>query len=159
MEYTYDDVLEACKEVKGLLARSKVKKRNLLDMRNYLMALLYFKYHDREENVASVFGIDRCSVNHSKQQPYNLIFVKDAFFLENVADLMNRFPFDFPATRTIVRKPGLSLYLDAPVVKRVDKYMLLKELTRRDIAVKQLMERGLDLWEENIAKGGVKWEE
>ena len=45
------------------------------------------------------------------------------------------------------------------MVKRVDKYMLLKELTRRDIAVKQLMERGLDLWEENIAKGGVKWEE
>jgi hypothetical protein len=159
MEYTYDDVLEACKEVKSLLAKSKVKKRNLLDMRNYLMALLYFKYYEREENIGLIFDIDRCSVNHSKQQPFNLISIKDTFFLENVADLMKRFPFDFPLTRTIVRKPGLSLYLDEAIVKRVDKYMLLRELNRRDVAVKELMLRGLDLWEERIAKGGVKWEE
>jgi|688.fasta_scaffold294356_5 hypothetical protein len=159
MEYTYKEVIEACKEVKGLLTRSKVKKRKLLDMRNYLMALLYFKYYDREENIGLLFGIDRCSVNHSKQQPYNLIFVKDAFFLENVADLIEKFPFKFPATRVNVRKPGLSLYLDAAIMKRVDKYMLLKELHRRDFAVKELMLRGLDLWEEMMVKGGMKWEE
>jgi len=148
MDYTHEQVLEACEKVKEKIKEKK--NRESMDMRNYLIGLLYFKFIDTEETIASIFGIDRCSVNHAKVQPYNFLSLNDISFIANVAELMNQFPYDFPKTRDSRRRlnTAIIVYLDSTVMKKMDLYMMVKSIKRKDVAAKELITKALKLWEE-----------
>lgn len=148
MDYTYEDVLEACKEVR---AKLKVKKnREHMDMRNYLIALRYYKYYEAEDYISKDFDMGRCAVHHSKSQPAMLLKIRDISFSANVAELAMRFPYKFPeiTDATFKRSSSVVTYLDPATLRKVDIYMIAKDIKRRDVAVKELISRALKLWEE-----------
>jgi hypothetical protein len=121
-----------------------------MDMRNYLVALRYYKYYETEDYISKDFGIKRCSINHSKKQPAMLIGVKDPTFLSSVADLMARFPYKFPENKdsSVKRSCAIVVYLDYDLLHKLDAYMEEKYIPRRDVAAKQLIKKALKLWVE-----------
>ena len=148
MDYTHEDVLAACEVVK---VQMKVKKnRQNMDMRNYLIGLRYYKYLETEESIARTFEIDRCSVHSAKYQPYNLMSINDTSFAANVSELIMKFPYDFPKTRGegARKHSSVIVYLDPDVIKKMDLYMMVKDIKRRDVAAKELITKALKLWEE-----------
>jgi hypothetical protein len=146
MDYTYEEVLEACNEVMELVNRKKCRPH--MDMRNYLVALRYYKYYETEDYISKDFGIKRCSINHSKKQPAMLIGVKDPTFLSSVADLMARFPYKFPENRdpSVKRSCAIIVYLEYDLLSKFDGYMEEKSIRRRDVAAKQLIKKALKIW-------------
>jgi len=148
MDYTYEEVLEACQDVK--LKIKEKKNREHMDMRNYLIALRYYKFFETEEYISKDFGIDRCSVNYAKGQPSMLLSIKDISFSANVAILAVQFPYDFPKIRDpkFKRSSSVIVYLDQSTTKKLDMFMMVKDIKRRDIAARELIIRALKLWEE-----------
>lgn len=147
MDYTYEEVLEACKEVR---ARIKEKKsRQHMDMRNYLIALRYYKYYEVEEYISRDFDMKRCTVHHSKSQPAMLLKLRDISFSANVAELAMKFPYKFPEVKdpTFKRSSSVIVYLDPATLKKLDDYMVIKDIKRRDVAAKELINKSLRLWE------------
>lgn len=147
MDYTYEEVLAACEAVKEKI--SIKKNRQNMDMRNYLIALRYYKYLETEERIATTFGIDRCSVHSAKYQPYNLLSINDISFAANVSEFAIKFPFDFPKSRNqgARKHSSVIVYLDPDVIKKMDLYMMVKDISRRDVAAKELISKALKLWE------------
>lgn len=148
MDYTYEDVFIACEEVKLLIKEKKNRKH--LDMRNYLIAILYYKFLYTEEAIADIFNIDRCTIHHSKFQPGTLQSVNDISFSINVSNYAMRFPYQFPVQKSNKERKysGVTTYLDFDTLKKLDLYMMVKDIKRRDIAVKELIIKALKLWEE-----------
>ena len=148
MDYTYEEVLEACQDVK--LKIKEKKNREHMDMRNYLIALRYYKFFETEEYISKDFGIDRCSVNYAKGQPSMLLSIKDISFSANVAILAVQFPYDFPKIRDpkFKRSSSVIVYLDQSTIKKLDMFMMVKDIKRRDVAARELIIRALKLWEE-----------
>ena len=148
MEYTYQEVLAACEAVREKIIEKK--NRQSMDMRNYLIALRYFKYLETEEAIAETFVIDRCTVSHAKNQPYTLLSINDISFAANVSELMIKFPYDFPKTRNSGSRKLTSVvvYLDPDLIKKMSLYMMVKDINRRDVAAKELITKALKLWEE-----------
>jgi hypothetical protein len=148
MDYTYEAVLEACQDVK--LKIKEKKNRQHMDMRNYLIALRYYRFFETEEYISKDFEIDRCSVNYAKSQPSMLLSVKDISFSANVATLAVQFPYDFPKIRDpkFKRSSSVIVYLDQSTIKKLDMFMMVKDIKRRDVAARELIIRALKLWEE-----------
>jgi len=148
MEYTYEEVLEACKEVMELVKKKKCRQH--MDMRNYLVALRYYKYYETEYYISKDFDLKRCSVHHIKKQPAILISVKDPIFLNNASDLIARFPYKFPENKdsSVKRSCAIVVYLDYDLLHKLDAYMEEKYIPRRDVAAKQLIKKALKLWVE-----------
>lgn len=147
MDFAYEDVLEACKEVRAKIKEKK--NRQHMDMRNYLIALRYYKYYEVEEYIAKDFDMKRCTVNHSKSQPAMLLKLRDISFSANVAELAMKFPYKFPEVKdpTFKRSSSVITYLDPATLKKLDMYMIAKDVKRRDVAVKELISKALRLWE------------
>lgn len=149
MEYTYEDVLVQCKLVKDLLIEGK--NRRSMDRRNYLIALMYYKFHKTEVTIAKVFDMKRETVTSAKFHPYQLLDYSDISFIANVNDLMIQFPYEFPnhkAGQADKRYTAVITHFDPEARKRIRKYMEFKEISRIDVAVKELTLKALRLWEE-----------
>ncbi len=91
--YTEQDVIDY---LSNTLIIRKTRERTYIDPRNYLLGLLAYKYNYTEEAIATLFKIERSSVNHAKRHPYSMISVRDSGFLTNVKEVMELFPYDFP---------------------------------------------------------------
>ena len=86
----------------GINKKAKCRKRVYVDPRNYLMGLLYHKYHYIEEELASIFKKDRCTINHSKHLAYYNRM--DSTFIENTTEVRKLFPYTFTAPEKKVRQ-------------------------------------------------------
>lgn len=92
-EYTDEDIISWFKTNYGI---KKTRKREYLDPRNYVVAVLYQKFRYSEEALASLFKIDRSSINHCKRHAYTmLVEYSDDKFIRNTYKLISKFPFDF----------------------------------------------------------------
>jgi DNA-binding XRE family transcriptional regulator len=92
-EYTDQDIISWFKVNCGV---KKTRKREYLDQRNYVIAVLYQKFGYSEQALASLFGVERTSINHSKRHAYNLLVeYSDDKFIRNTYKLISKFPFDF----------------------------------------------------------------
>lgn len=92
-DYTDEDIISWFKTNCGF---KKTRKREYLDQRNYVVAILYQKFKYSEEALGSLFSIDRSSINHCKKHAYNmLVEYTDDKFIRNTFKLINKFPFDF----------------------------------------------------------------
>jgi hypothetical protein len=92
-DYTDEDIISWFKTNCGF---KKTRKREYLDQRNYVVAILYQKFKYSEEALGSLFNIDRSSINHCKKHAYTLLVeYTDDKFIRNTFKLINKFPFDF----------------------------------------------------------------
>jgi hypothetical protein len=88
--YTDKDIIEY---VQNELGVKKTRKKEYIDPRNYLIAVLYekFKYSDNE--ISQIFGIDRSTVNISRRLPYHIMVIQEnEKYHENVHEVINLFP-------------------------------------------------------------------
>lgn len=74
----------------------KHRKPSYIDLRNYIIAVLHYKFGYSEFKLADIFKIKRTSVNYGKTQPYYHIKNNDSVFLENAEELINLFPCELP---------------------------------------------------------------
>ena len=147
VDFTLDEVLNY---IDTHIPKDKSRKRSKLDPRNYLLALLHYKYNITEMELEGIFHIDRSTVNHSKKQPYNLIKVADISFLKHTVDVRERFPYDFPA-----RVPNSSwnqqysyrVGFDKELYLKVKAYCQVKD-EHPSTALRKLIQKALSLWEE-----------
>lgn len=151
MEYTLNDVLDYWREIKPV---KRSRYRYVLDPRNYIVALLHYKFRITETELESIIGIDRSTVNHSKKQPYNLIKVFEAAFMRNTVEVREKFPYDFPPVDTndlayapYNRQYSYMVHFDKKVYAKIQKYSKIKDVDPR-VAIRDLVQKALALWEE-----------
>ena len=60
MEYTVNDILKECNALAYEFQNSPKKRlRPMLDKRNYLISILYFKFGYTEEKISTIYNIKR----------------------------------------------------------------------------------------------------
>jgi hypothetical protein len=151
MEYTLEDVLNYWKNIRPDV---RSRKRIELDPRNYIIALLYYKFKVPETELERIIGIDRSSVNHSKKHPYNLIKVAEATFMRNTVDVRKEFPYEFPPVDKndilngqFARQYSYTINFDKRTYNKIKKYSYIKDMDPRT-AIRDLVQKTLALWEE-----------
>ena len=94
--------------------------------------------------------------NNSMQKEFNLqqeFHQRDPSFIDNVSDLIEKFPFDFTeACGKVVHYTHstveVTIKLNYKNYARLNKYMKAKKITEDNLAVQQLLLTTLKLWEE-----------
>lgn len=146
--YTIDDVLSYCEAVKQELKEGR--KRDKLDRRNYLIALLYYKFKWNEFKIAALFDMKRTSVTRAKFHAYQFLSINDISFIANVNEILLNLPYEFPNHKTInetKKKSSISVHLEPAELKVLRKYAKLKQI-RVDHAAQNIITKYLKIWEE-----------
>jgi hypothetical protein len=145
--YTIEDVLEY---VEINIPKDKCRKRVKLDPRNYLVALLHYKYNVTEKELERIFCIERSTINHGKKQPYNLINVNDASFMKHTLDVRTKFPYEFP-----INTPNSSwnqsysyrVSFDKELYLKIKSYCQVRD-EHPSTALRKLIKKAMHVWEE-----------
>jgi len=149
MEYTIDNILKECNTIVYKFQNSSKKRlRPMLDKRNYLIAILYYKFGYTEEKIAAIFNINRTTVSVSKLHTYSLLDYGDSVFKENVNDYLINYPYAFPSFTNRYKKDiQITISVDTKIIKKLRAYRdIVNEKTIAN-AVKRLVTNGLNLWE------------
>lgn len=150
MEYTKDNVIQ---ELRDFCNTHKTKERHVTDRRNYLIAILYYEFAMAETEIVSHTNLtSRSTINHAKRSGYELYMTKDKGYLENIKDLVIKYPCKFKdfnvKTRTCLPSTTMSVSLSHPNIIMLNNYMKAKNIDNVDDAVKKLIISVLKLWEE-----------
>ncbi len=136
-------------EIKSLLPLVTNRERVYIDKRNYIIAILFYKFKYTEKEISDLlklttFRLSRPSVSIAKRQAGMYIKENDARFLRNIADLYKKFPYDVPETAV----NGIDAHLNTPISlkcnKRLEKYSRKYNITKNQ-AVRKLLESGLKI--------------
>lgn len=120
-DYTDKDIIEWF--IQNIKVQ-KTRKREYLDQRNYVIAVLYQKFNYSENSIASLFNIDRSSVSHCKRHAYTLLVeYSDDNFIRNTSKLIANFPYDFEPTNT---GGPIEDYLRRVDIKNIDSHYYRK---------------------------------
>ena len=149
MEYTIDDILKECNTLVYEFQNSTKKRlRPLLDKRNYLIAILYYKFGYTEEKISTIFSIKRISVSVSKKHPYTLLEYGDNVFKENAKEYLIKYPYDFPSFSNKFKKDKyITISFDIKTLKKIRAYRDIVNEKNTANAIKRLITNGLNLWE------------
>lgn len=130
------------------MGTQSTRKRSYVDPRNYLIALLYFKFGYIEEELADIFEIHRSSVNHAKRAPYDLIKTQDETFLKHTSDLAEEFPYIFPKVTDVApsRLYAVNMRVDRATLKSLQKYSKTKNRRINQVAV-DIITKHLKQWD------------
>jgi len=140
---------EVLLEIKHLLPPVTTRERAYIDKRNYIIALLFYKFDYTEKEISDIFKLttfrlSRPSVSIAKRQAGMYIKENNARFLRNIGDLYKKFPYDVP--ETIVN--GIDAHLNTPISlkcnKRLEVYSRKYSITKNQ-AVRKLLEAGLKI--------------
>ena len=149
MEYTIDNILKECDTVVYDFQNSTKKRlRPMLDKRNYLIGMLYYKFGYTEEQIATIFNMDRTTVSVSKLHTYSLLDYGDNIFKANVSDYLINYPYTFPSFSNKFKKDiQIIISFDTQTIKKIRAYRdIVNEKTTAN-AIKRLITNGLQLWE------------
>jgi len=149
MEYTIDDILKECDNVIYEFQNSTKKRlRPMLDKRNYLIGMLYYKFGYTEEQIATIFNMSRTTVSVSKLHTYSLLKYGDNIFKTNVNEYLINYPYDFPSFSAKFKKDiQIVMSFDTKTLKKIRAYRdVVNEKTTAN-AIKRLVNNGLQLWE------------
>lgn len=151
MEYTFDEVLEYWHKTKP---NYKTRVRKVIDPRNYIIALFYYKFNVTEIEMESIMELDRTTVNHAKKHPYNLIKVAEATFMRNTTEVREKFPYEFPPVdrndtmySQFNRQYSYTIHFDKKTYQKIQKYCTVKDMDPRT-GLRGLIQKALALWEE-----------
>ena len=87
--YTEKDIIKHV-ALRKLNGKSRIRK--IIDPRNYLINLLYYRFDWTQDRIASLFEIHRTTMLHAKDMAYNL--EKDPGFLQNTKEERALFPWE-----------------------------------------------------------------
>ena len=149
MEYTIDNILKECDTVVYDFQNSTKKRlRPMLDKRNYLIGMLYYKFGYTEEQIATIFNMSRTTVSVSKLHTYSLLKYGDNIFKTNVSEYLINYPYDFPSFSAKFKKDiQIVMSFDTKTLKKIRAYRdIVNEKTTAN-AIKRLITNGLNLWE------------
>lgn len=141
-DYTKEEVL---KELNSL---AKGRKRNLVDQRSYLIAVLAYRFMLPEHTIAELTGIKRDTVHYNKKLAVQ--FHTDKSYMQNVYVYSVMFPFALCVINT--NRPNRSKRIEVDVDRKF--YNKLKAagsiLGHKDvrITIKLLLEKSLKIWAE-----------
>ena len=149
MEYTIDDILKECDNVVYDFQNSTKKRlRPMLDKRNYLIAILYYKFGYTEERIATIFNMSRTTVSVSKLHTYSLLDYGDSVFKENVNEYLINYPYAFPNFTNKYKKDiQITISVETKIIKKLRAYRDIVNEKTIAKAVKRLVINGLNLWE------------
>jgi hypothetical protein len=124
------------------------RKRLYVDPRNYIIALLHYKFGYIEEELSDIFGVHRTSINHAKKAPYEHMNNEDADFMDHTIEVREAFPFIF--TKHGDKEPT-KLFPVTPrfnndVMKSLKKYASAKG-RRSNQAVADIVTKFLKKWD------------
>lgn len=146
--YTDRDVID---ELKNIFPEYKTRRRTYVDARNYLICILIYKFNYTEQRTADVFKgtkfeIDRSTVAHAKHKPIEL--ATDDIFLENIALVYEKFPFDIPndCKMQFIDK-DIKFTLSSKQLCKINNYAGNMGI-KRSTAVNRLISLGLDTLDE-----------
>lgn len=141
--YTEDDVHDYM--VKTLVIK-KSRKQNYLDVRNYLLAVLYYNFKHTEEELEFIYKIDRSTINVSKKHPYHLMHLNDYDFLKHTEDVRLKFPCQFPEPSSkakLKHRKKTNITLNTMVYGQV-KIFAERNNMYLHTAIRLLIKRGLE---------------
>lgn len=149
MEYTIDNILKECDTVVYEFQNSSKKRlRPMLDKRNYLIAILYYKFGYTEERIATIFNMNRTTVSVSKLHTYSLLDYGDSVFKENVNEYLINYPYAFPSFSNRYKKNiQITISVDTKIIKKLRAYRDIVNEKTIAKAIKRLVTNGLQLWE------------
>ena len=149
MEYTIDNILKECDIVVYAFQNSTKKRlRPMLDKRNYLIAMLYYKFGYTEEQIATIFSMSRTTVSVSKLHTYSLLEYGDNIFKANVSEYLINYPYDFPSFSNKFKKDvQIIISFDTKTLKKIRAYRDVVNENTTAKAIKRLVTNGLQLWE------------
>lgn len=151
MDYKLEDILAECKEILLTISqRSKKRERHFLDKRNYLISLLYFKFHLLETEISDLLKMNRMTIHAAKWQAPQLIKLHDISFMANANEFIIKYPFDFPEKKTIKetrKKSRVSVILHYNIYSKLVNYAKIKD-SRIDVVAGELLTKALKIWDE-----------
>jgi hypothetical protein len=144
--YTIDDIIEYLQKITPAI---RTRERNWLDPRNYLIAILYYRFNQSEIALETLLKIDRSTVNHAKRMPQTMIKYSDPTFMRNTMEVRKLFPHDFMSKEPEPHHPPKYSYrvsFDKKSFKKVQHYCAMKG-EHPSLALSKLILKSLDLWE------------
>ena len=93
LPFTENDVLHYLRYV---LTVQQTRERKYVDPRNYLIAMLFYRFNNTEEDIASYTNMQRSTISHAKKQAYDMLQSKDAQFIKNTAEVRELLPCELP---------------------------------------------------------------
>ena len=148
MEYTVNDILKECDALVYEFQNSPKKRlRPMLDKRNYLIAILYYKFGYTEEKISTIYNIKRVSVSVSKKLPYTLLEYGDNVFKENAKEYLIKYPYDFPSfTNKYKKDKYITLSFDIKTLEKIRAYRDIINEKSTAKTIKRLVTNSLKLW-------------
>ena len=143
MSYTEEDVHDY---IINTLVIKKSRKQDYLDVRNYLLAILYYNFKHTEEELQFIYKIDRSTINVSKKNPYHLLKLNDYDFLKHTEEVRLKFPYVFPEPSTkskLKHRKKTTISLNTMVYGQV-KIFAEKNDMYLHTAIRLLIKRGLE---------------
>ena len=143
-DYTIEDILDECR----LLASQnhnamKKRERTYLDKRNYLVAILHYKFGMIEEELGKLFKIDRSSISLAKKQTPHLLKIGDPSFIVNAKEYIEKFPFQFPEVlhKNRLKKYKCVLFLEDALFKSIKKHQKANNVIDFNTTVIKLLQK------------------
>jgi hypothetical protein len=148
MEYTINDILKECDALVYEFQNSPKKRlRPMLDKRNYLIAILYYKFGYTEEKISTIYNIKRVSVSVSKKLPYTLLEYGDNVFKENAKEYLIKYPYDFPSFSNKYKKDKyITISFDIKTLEKIKAYRDIINEKSTAKTIKRLVTNSLKLW-------------
>jgi hypothetical protein len=119
----------------------------MLDKRNYLIAILYYKFGYTEEKISTIYNIKRVSVSVSKKLPYTLLEYGDNVFKENAKEYLIKYPYDFPSFSNKYKKDKyITISFDIKTLEKIRAYRDIINEKSTAKTIKRLVTNSLKLW-------------
>ena len=141
-DYTREEVL---KELNSL---PKSRKRNLVDQRSYLIAILAYRFMLPEHTISKLTGIKRHTINYGKKLAIE--FHSDKSYIQNVYVFSVMFPFALCVINTERphRKKRIELDVDRKFYNKLKAAGSILGHKDVRVTIKLFLEKSLKLWEE-----------
>jgi len=145
--------LDLINELRALYAGPKTRKRELTDRRYYIIGVLSFEFKMKEKDILAYTNLTSISsVNHAKRGCYELVQGEDPVFIENVKDLIKKYPYDFSGTSVAIKKKiqteTVKFKVAPSLMKQLKKYTNKKAFSSTNKSAKYILTKILSLWEE-----------
>lgn len=145
--YTVDDILEY---IQNFAPVKKCRERVYLDPRNYLMAVLHYKFNISENALHHIFRIDRSTINYNKKTAYYMMEQSDPSFMRNTLEVRQKFPYEIPSVernKTYYKQSySYRVGFDKDTYKKVQSYCKAHG-KHPSIMLSQIICKEIKLWE------------
>lgn len=148
-KYDDGDIIRYYKNTFG--NQKRTRKRVYVDPRDYMIAILHYKFGYTEEVIAMIFGpMHRSSINHCKKNPHFSLSYGDAVFLENTQEVREKFPYVFPDPKEATAPPGRKYTVQLKLTP--DEHKKLSQVAkakgqRLDVTARRLVMKYIKLYE------------